>query len=520
VPLSNLPGFDGELSLFEVLSLLYMCFFFASLVSGSYIVEQGDTNWELNGYASSEAASTWYPGGLEENQHFTVAPYTDTSSGDRSVVFHTGADENRQKQLDFLSTPGGASVTLSDDSGELALSQEPEGDWAWSSSEVDGGVVTQGSTWEEMEIESSSSGANLILSSPDGSIDLVDSAPFYLRYNRPPSVDSLDSPADGATVYDDKVQLSATVSDPDDDTLEVTFYNSSSDSEIASTTVSGTAGGTQATVEWDGLLRGADHTWYAVASDDWDSDRSSEDYSFYVNRLPIAYNPVPEDNSLSGETPTELRITARDPEGSDVNVFFINESDDSLIGKSGTDASDTASTEWGSLDVGRTYRWYVNVSDGKENLTSISWAFKRSPSSRFRPTTEIEYDYTHIIATPDRPSHVFFTVKNRVKDSKELNTSLSGVNAEFLEGGWYSKYTLGEESSRRFQVRVEPGKTGRSELKITTRDLNLGLEQTDTIPVYTRNTTSASVSRDVPGIGLYQVAALVLFSAAMAFRSL
>lgn len=248
---------------------------------------------------------------------------------------------------------------------------------------------------------------------------------------------------------------------------------------------------------------------------------SGTDVHEIPNQLPSAGNPLPEDGGESFETPTDLEVTSTDPENDPLTVYFVNASDDTLIGTSGVDASSTAAAEWYGLNVGEEYDWYVKASDSYENFTSPTWEFRRSVSQEFRPVTGIEYRYTHVITSPGDPAYFFFTVRNRIEDEpKTLNTSLSGVEAEFIDGGWYKEYTLPGETRKRFQVRVEPQDTGDYTLDIKTENQELGLSQTESIPVYSRKFQSKSVPEDVPGIGVPQLAVIVIVSTVLFSASL
>lgn len=260
-----------------------------------------------------------------------------------------------------------------------------------------------------------------------------------------------------------------------------------------------------------------------VTVDDHHSGSTSgTDVHEIPNLAPTAGDPVPRDGGESFETPTTVQVTSTDPENDPLTVYFMNASDNSLIGASGVGVSEQASVEWYELDVGEKYRWYVKASDSYQNYTSPTWLFRRSVSQQFRPVTGIEHDYTHLITSPDEPAYFFFTITNRIEDEpKELNTSLSGVNAEFLSNGkTWNDYTLQGDSSRRFQVKVEPEGTGSYELEIKTENQELGLSQTDTVPVYSRETPSKSLPRDVPGIGALQLLLLALVSTVLASASL
>lgn len=92
--------------------------------------------------------------------------------------------------------------------------------------------------------------------------------------NTPPDSPSLNNPSDGGSGFDNAVTLEVGVSDPDGDSMSVTFYDASDDSQIGSTQTSVSDGGT-ASVTWDNLDWGTEYSWYAVADDSSASTQSS-----------------------------------------------------------------------------------------------------------------------------------------------------------------------------------------------------------------------------------------------------
>ena len=100
-----------------------------------------------------------------------------------------------------------------------------------------------------------------------------------------PDEPSAPSPADGATNVSTSPTLEVTVSDPDGDSMDVTFYDASDDSAIG--TDSGVSDGGTASVTWSGLSYGTSYSWYAVADDGTDTTQS-DTWSFDTNYEPTA----------------------------------------------------------------------------------------------------------------------------------------------------------------------------------------------------------------------------------------
>lgn len=102
--------------------------------------------------------------------------------------------------------------------------------------------------------------------------------------NSPPDSVSVVNPSNGASGTDDSVSLEASVSDPDGDSMDVTFYDASDDSQIGNVQTGVSDGGT-ASVSWNSLEWGTQYSWYAVADDGKASTQSST-FSFTTQYAP------------------------------------------------------------------------------------------------------------------------------------------------------------------------------------------------------------------------------------------
>ncbi|MGC9308868.1 MAG: S8 family serine peptidase, partial [Thermoplasmatota archaeon] len=83
--------------------------------------------------------------------------------------------------------------------------------------------------------------------------------------NSAPDAPTNPSPSDGATGVSTSPTLSVDVSDPDGDSMDVSFYDASDDSLIGTDT--GVASGGTASVTWSGLSYSTTYSWYTVADD-------------------------------------------------------------------------------------------------------------------------------------------------------------------------------------------------------------------------------------------------------------
>ncbi len=195
--------------------------------------------------------------------------------------------------------------------------------------------------------------------------------------NRPPAEPTDPSPMDGATDVGTSPILSVYVSDPDGDTMDVTFYDASDDGVIG--TDNEVASGDSAEFEWSDLLQDTVYEWYVVA-DDGEFTTQSATWSFTTvaeNKPPeVPSDPFPADGAIDvGITPV-LSVYVSDPDGDAMDVTFFDASDDSVIGTdTDVESGSQASVTWAGLSLDTTYGWYVIADDGIDTTSSPTWSF-------------------------------------------------------------------------------------------------------------------------------------------------
>ena len=93
-----------------------------------------------------------------------------------------------------------------------------------------------------------------------------DAATFNVTFvNNPPNTPSDPDPGDGETNVILNPTLSVYVSDPNGDTMNVSFYNADDDSLIG--TASAVSSGSNTSVTWSGRSYSTTYSWYAIAND-------------------------------------------------------------------------------------------------------------------------------------------------------------------------------------------------------------------------------------------------------------
>jgi subtilisin family serine protease len=191
--------------------------------------------------------------------------------------------------------------------------------------------------------------------------------------------------------------LSVEVSDPDGDSLDVSFYNASDDNLIG-THIGVTSGGT-ASISWFNLSEGTTYSWYTVAFDGTVSTNSSI-WFFTTNYAPnMPTNPTPSGITGISLNPT-ISVDVSDPDGDSLDVSFYNASDDSLIGTHiGVASGGIASISWFNLSEGTTYSWYTVAFDGIAFTNSSIWFFTTNYAPNI-PTNPTPSGITGVMLNP------------------------------------------------------------------------------------------------------------------------
>ncbi len=124
----------------------------------------------------------------------------------------------------------------------------------------------------------------------------------FTTLNNPPDAPTNPTPGDGATEVSTSPNLVVSLSDPDGDSMDVTFHDASDDSVID--TDSGVSSGGTASVTWSGLVASTTYSWYAVATDTQGESTQSATWSFTTADYTGPYLANGYVDPLSGDTST------------------------------------------------------------------------------------------------------------------------------------------------------------------------------------------------------------------------
>ncbi|MFX1500243.1 MAG: S8 family serine peptidase, partial [Promethearchaeota archaeon] len=318
----------------------------------------GTCQLSLSGFnAAPDAPTNPFPSdgatGVSVNPTLSV-DVSDPDGDALDVSFYDASDDSLIGTDTGVSSGGTASVDWLGLSGNTA--------YEWYAIANDGTYSTQSATWS------------------------------FTTVNTVPDAPTNPFPSDGATGVSVNPTLSVDVSDPDADTLDVSFYDASDDSLIGTDT--GVSSGGTASVDWLGLSGNTLYEWYAIATDGTDSTQSATWSFTTVNTAPDApTNPVPSDGATGVSVNPTLSVDVSDPDGDTLDVSFYDASDDSLIGTdTGVSSGGTASVDWLGLSGNTLYEWYAIADDGTYSTQSATWSFTTVNTAPDAPTNPVPSD--------------------------------------------------------------------------------------------------------------------------------
>jgi 2',3'-cyclic-nucleotide 2'-phosphodiesterase/3'-nucleotidase/5'-nucleotidase len=178
--------------------------------------------------------------------------------------------------------------------------------------------------------------------------------------------------SDGAAGVDSNAWLTVTVTDEDNDPVDVCFYT---DSGELIGCVEDVVSGQTASVALTELDDATSYGWYAVLNDGEDITQSSTFYFSTVNQQPYALDNIPESGTSGVSLEPTLSVTVYDSDGGSLDVFFYDSEGTQIGSVTDVSSGSTVSTVWGGLTGNTAYSWYVEIDDGLDVTTSETWSF-------------------------------------------------------------------------------------------------------------------------------------------------
>jgi len=240
-----------------------------------------------------------------------------------------------------------------------------------------------------------------------------------------------------------------------------------------------------------------------------------QDTNTIPNTPPVVESFRPENNSLLADSPVEISVQGRDPEGDEVALYFFNKTD-------GTDLldkvrnSNQGSYEWGGLPIREPAYWSFSISDPYTNTSSGNLSFEKITSSDFRISIDVPQRNEVVSVINGSTRSISFTVQNPSSRTKRLNLSLRSVNASFTGFGFSRDVSVSPRSQKTFRAQVQPQSPGQKKLTVKAQNRQVDLVTNETIDVVSEGTVRSGgddgLERDVPGLSATAVAAVLVSS--------
>ena len=196
---------------------------------------------------------------------------------------------------------------------------------------------------------------------------------WKFKIDMPPVPPANPIPKDNERYLNTSLMLSVDVFDPDSNSMTVTFFDGSDDSEIG--VVENVPSGGTASINWNNLEYGTTYSWYAIA-DDGIFENKSKVFSFTTNFLPFISNILPEDESEDVSFYLDkLSIDISDPDGDsfDWSIKTVPDigTNDGISEFDGTKTCDITNLK--PLGI---YVWNIEATDMRGATAKASYHFK------------------------------------------------------------------------------------------------------------------------------------------------
>jgi hypothetical protein len=332
--------------------------------------------------------------------------------------------------------------------------------------------------------------------------------------NSAPNNPANPNPSDTQDTVGLSPNLEVDVSDPDGDSMDVTFYDASDDSIIG--TDNSVASGGTATVQASGFDQtGTTYNWYAVA-DDGSTTTQSSTWIFTTEGEPNIdeASASPQGGSVVSTTP-DLSVDVSHPDGRTMDVtFFLN--GEAFGTDQQVDGSGTASIQTPDLNASEIYDWYVVVDDRNGYTVDNSgspWSFETDSGE---PNISVDYGNSTNF-NPDRavidvvPGHSHAGTVDYVRLLDGSSTVIDEVqNVQVGQPVSLLWEELNEDQSYDFRAEIEQqGETSQTSLmSFTTLTVGINLagsvNNAESYSIYRRKGTSGDQASFDYGDGDYR----------------
>jgi hypothetical protein len=341
----------------------------------------------------------------------------------------------------------------------------------------------------------------------------------------PPRLNSANPVSPDGVSWGDTIQPSFTYEHSDSGTVSgvYNYSNQSVQMESSEPISSSTSSGDDVLTTQEDYFIDFAERWYnfTVRATGGEGAVSVYEVPYFVeNPKPTASAINPGDGDFISEFPVRLRSRVED-ENSEYHSRYLDvtfyDSNGNQLDSTSIMPGDTHTYEWDVPDAGDSeYDWTVEVED-KWDIEAFTFSFTKIIGQRFRTSTRTDLNYSSLVLNAGTNKYAELTIQNQVSNEKNLTLSLSGVEAEFLDGSDTKQLPNFEgQSQETFTIRVNPDEPVSGNVDVNVRNNNLNIDTTESLSVRAIESVAQS-NREVPGIGLIQL--VFLFSAATVLYS-
>jgi hypothetical protein len=227
--------------------------------------------------------------------------------------------------------------------------------------------------------------------------------------------------------------LSANVSDPDGDTMDVIFYGKPNGAPITPAKidiVKEVPSGSRPDIQWSDLSYETEYEWYMEACDVCGACTQSDTVPFNTgqNHAPdTPSNPQPSDGAWEVGTDPDLCVDVSDPDGDPMDVTFYDMMDVPIATATQVPSGGRACVQWNGLYPNESYAWSAGAEDGDKSTKSTQWSFNTGPTPTPGPAVHCNKSDNQIIVFLRNAPACEGGALTKIECDVEVNQNVSGI---------------------------------------------------------------------------------------------